>query len=225
MSHNRRLRQQLIVDGYLRNIPLNIPTSLFDLCFSFYFIKEQFDEKYVGNISIDNESLTCSGINGDGYTTKGSVFGIIECENNQYHHWKLKISEIMSRTSLSSNQLMVGIIESKESIKNRLVNDYFTCSSKGYGIWCSTDKCNKIRDVSLDQQYGESFAGLNDTVDIYFDSKTNEKENVLSFKINNKNYGAAYKFIKKADMKYCLAITIWHQYNVQIVQYSNDSIV
>eukprot|EP01084_Bolivina_argentea_P162765 283214_1 len=202
--------QYLITFGYIRQIGLYIPGEIYELCFVFYFPKEYFDNVTSHeDITISTDGLECSSDSSECNVWK-SAFGVIECKNNQIHHWKIAVLEINQQLNAKNRyNWMCGIILCNAFAKHLAKRTYFTDRHDGYGIRCDDTRCDQsVMNSTNFVTYGECFGNEGNVVEIYFDCKTDAYLNKLSFKVNNNEYGISHEFQKSKNDSYCLAVSL-----------------
>ena len=201
-------KTKLIVFGYCRMNKSNtdIPSEVVFLCIKFYFQPEQF-ELSGDDISIsDNNTKITLDIN---YPTGGScsAYGhmIIPSISQYIYEWELKYNN-----DGGWNYVIVEISSSAD-YANRGFSDTRN-ESYGYGYWSPSG--SKVRckpgfymEPSRGNRYGSKY-GQGDIIKI----KLNLIKKELSFFVNDKDQGIAWKDIKcNDDIQYRLAVTLTQQ--------------
>ncbi len=174
------------VNGYIR-MKQQFPNVIIDLCISYYLIVEQFS---IGgsNIAITNDGTIISKKNKDAKLTQ-ACFGniIIECDSKLMYQWSFDVMK-SSRDGL----MAIGISLSDKPFES--VYDGY--SYNPFSGW--------VKERGAMKRYGANLSAGKAKVIMML----NMENGALSYIVNNRECGDAFKIEIKDDISYILAIVM-----------------
>ena len=201
MANNLEKSQRLLVSGFVRNAGeiyniKNIPTDINTIIHLFLKFYDHWSQKYSSDkMEIDNNGLSCT-VRGK---RESSVFGTTVVETGVFV-WRIEIEQAV--IDEDDEGPFVGIIVDDPKILEKFQNDD-GWDNYGYQL-CAVDGAvvpNGSMGGTKTWYYGCKWHKTSDILEISLDLN----ERTLSFKVNDKDYGVAYKDIEKR--KYRLVLT------------------
>ena len=196
---------ELCVCGYIRSLALEIrlPTELQQLCVKMYMeLPDEWNNQQCNiDIKIDSETQTAVS---KGTGSWENAFGKDIVKRGMLNVWKFEMNR--KRDIELKVAIFVGIIESKNV--SRYTNG-FCLSKKNGGCGLYTWHGHLYGHGKITSNYGKPCKAkdiLEMTLDMTQKSKT--KMGVLSFKINNQDYGIAFDDID-IEKEYCLCVSLY----------------
>ena len=207
MIKNIPQRDKDAIYGYIRemqarfpkdNTFYNIPESINYICALFYFLKDKWDPKYIGQdhtLSDDGYSITTKGGQGS------SSYGTDIAKSPGIYRWKFKIQELPKY--MFSWSLVIGVWKVKSANK-QVTDTYFTnCTQNqgeyewGYAYDISyTQLVEKTGHYSNQRKYGLKIK-IGDIVEMILDLNLF----TLRYKINDEDMGIAFENIEDTEYK------------------------
>eukprot|EP01084_Bolivina_argentea_P231152 389881_1 len=201
--HSKKLEKyQLLFDGYIRDVISNmiIPADILELMFRFYFILNTWSEHYAATYVDIWENTTTE----DAHSTiaikgAGTVYSDNKVLIGTMHEWTIVMDEIRNRIHPEYGP-WIGIIKNDAQILNHWKSgSAFWYLHHGYQFCCTS---KTIRYGTKSDKYGTKCNKTGDVIIIRLDMI----HFVLSFTINNIDYGVAVKDIEESTYRLALSV-------------------
>ena len=199
---NGLVRDDLIVNGYIRRQQADIPKEIIDLCIKWYHMAlfwEFFESSRVDIMNDDHTKPTIIKYKAgeEDYT---SIYGSVimpSMNNDEIYEYNIKFDKL--------DGVAIGICDAKFIKTDTFFYNNSQNASKHYALWCWN---GRIR-TSETSWYGNDYADKLTTNEVSEIKLTYDASNAtISFKVNDKDYGVASKTFKSDDISYRLAIHI-----------------
>ena len=201
-------KNELLAHGYIRlNALMDIPSAIIQICMAFLLCFDEWDinckGKHLEISGINNEIVECTNPDQNLGANYQTVLGKL-CVSSGKHHWRFKIIKIDLSTEVYG-RIIIGVIKVKtlndENLK-KLVETYFSALDNTYGFIANfkdalSYRINPKMGGSVLGDYGICCKQMGDIIDMYLDIDNQ----LMSFAVNEKNYGYVYHGYKDLNHK------------------------
>ena len=201
-------RDKNLIYGYIREMQTilpkdtafyNIPQSINYICALFYYLRDKWDEEYIG---------PCHALSNGGYciTTQvdeSSSYGTILAKSPGIYRWKFKIHEIFKTQYKVYWALVLGVWKTK-SMKNPKTDFHYANSTENTGIYSWGYAYDFVSGTLIDEtgiyangpKYG-SRCNEGDIIEIIIDLEVF----TLRYAINDQDQGIAFNDVEDTEYR------------------------
>ena len=202
-----------LVSGYIRAIQKEfneriIPTEVIDLCIIYYFITEFFSKCGKDmKISADNDSFTTKLEGYSWNTAYGNNIIDMNKTPNLIYEWTIQCTEKYFILGLESTDFKNINTDISDSGRYFYKDTKQKCKYYGWYTASSLHTNNYMNDAIHHKTFNEDWSSDLQDIDREIMMELNCKNKTISYSVNNKNYGIAFKNVE-ATQQYRLGVSM-----------------